>query len=193
VQVISKSSLDMIRSSHENESMISQVNPADEESLVTSQPILSTKMPLRAEILSTQFQYLEPSDLPPPATYHVAFSSSSEWSDDSSSEDDGQDITGGRRHRQFPVRTLNSASPCDPMDLVDLIDNNRVSDLDETDTSSIDFLAHARKVDPGAVAAKERELKRGTSVQPEEKSLAIADSVDGASSPGPANGGSQDI
>jgi hypothetical protein len=193
LHVFSKSPLDMFRSSHENENMVPQIDLAGDKSLVTSKSMPSVEMPLRAEILSTRLQYLEPSDLPPPAAYHGPFSSSSDWSEDSPSEDDGGDMAGGRRRQHFPVRTLNSASPYDPMDVDDLNNNSKVSDTDETDTSFIDFLAHAREADPDVLAAKELELERETSLQPDEKSPATADSVDGISSPGSSNGESDDI
>jgi len=193
LHVISRSPLDMFRSSHENENMIPQIDPAGDKLLVTSKSMASMEIPLRAEIISTRLQYLEPSDLPPPATYHGPFSSSSDWSEDSSSEDNWGDIAGRRRRQQFLVRTLNSASPYDPMDVDDLNDNSKMSDMDETDTSSTDFLAHAREVDPDVLAAKEREHERETSLQPGEKYPPMADSIDGVSSPGSSNGESEDI
>ena len=161
LHVISKSSLDIFRSLEEDESMASQVDRASHNPVVNFGSMPPASLPLQAEILSTRFQYLEPSDLPPPATYHGPFSSSTEWSDDSASEDDSEDITGGRRRQQFPVRTLNSASPYGPMDVDDLHGNNKVSDMDESDNSSIDNLAHARGVNPDGCRGKGAKIRAG--------------------------------
>ncbi len=191
LHIISKSSLDMFRSSNEDEGM----PPLDSEiniSSASSEPIPPAVVPLVAEILSTRYQELEPSDLPPPATYHGPLSSSTECSDGSSDSDE-EDIAGGRRGLQFQLRTLRSTSPYDPMDIDDLEGDNNISDMDESDTSSIDILAHAREVDPYAVAAKEPEYGRETSQQPDENSPATADSVGEISSSGLSIGSSENL
>jgi hypothetical protein len=154
LHLISKSSLDTFRSADENESNTLQRNPANKA------------LPFQAEILSTRYQDLPPSHLPPPATYHRAFSTSTEWSDESSEDEGDEDIAGTHRRSQFPVRMLHSASPYDPMNIDDSKETSEASDMDESDTSSIDILAHTREVDLDAVTAKEREYERKISLQP---------------------------
>jgi hypothetical protein len=105
--VISKSSLDLFRSSDADESMNDSFAPTKGNSAATFQTPRPAALPLKAEILSTRFQYLEPSDLPPPATYYGAFSSSTESSDESSLEDgrDGSVHVSGSAHSTQPHRT----------------------------------------------------------------------------------------
>jgi len=157
----------------------------------TGQSPSAEGLPLETEILTTRVEYLKPSDLPPPATYYGTFSSSTEWSDDSSSEDDQEGISSIWQRLQYLPRTLNSASPYDPMELDELSGNNEISELNESDTSSIDILAQAREIDPDAVAAKERQYEEETSSpqlaekSPSGISAQTTDSVDGTSSPAP--------
>lgn len=185
LHVFSKSSLDLFRSSNVEDSVSAQLPQIRED---------SEGLPLETEILSTRVQYLNPSDLPPPAIIHGTFSSSTNWSDDSFSEDDREVVPGIQRRQQFILRTLNPASPYDPMDL-DELNENESSEIDESDTSSIDILAQAQQIDPDAVAAKGREYERQISPQLGKKTPAgilapTAESLDGISSPasaGPEN------
>jgi hypothetical protein len=183
LHVISKSSLDTFQSSDDDESIPLQLDPANGNSRGTAESMPSTALPLQAEILSTRYRDLEPSNLPPPATYYGPLSTSTESSDESSSDDNDEDMVGGHRRSQFPVRILHSASPYHPMDIDDLNGSNSISDMEESDTSSLDILVHAREVDSDAVAAKEREYERQASLQPDKKSPATAESVDETSSP----------
>lgn len=189
LHMISESSLDLFRSSERDESISSSFDITDNSAAT-----------VQAEILSTCFQYFEPSDLPPPATYHGAFSTSTESSDGSSLGGYHEGTVGVRPRPHFRIRTLDSASPYNPMDLDESIGNKATSDdiMDESDTSSIDVLARAREINPEAVAAKEQKYERETSWRlaresPTGISVAMADSVDGTSSPTTSLGGSEEL
>jgi hypothetical protein len=150
---ISKSSLDLFRDSDRT---------VDNES-GTYAPVEngnSVDLPLRSEIISTRVQHLEPSDLPPPATYHGTFTSSTEWSGDTSSDDDRDERLVIRQRSRFAHWALSSASLDDAVRCSNDDEDVSEEDIEESDTSSIDMLAHARGSDPQSVAAREQQYER---------------------------------
>jgi hypothetical protein len=157
--VIPQSSLELFRSSTTGKRISSRLPQIRDNSAELARFPNPEELPLEPEILSTRVEYLKPSDLPPPGTYHGTFSSSNEWSDDSSSQEDREEVPNFRQRPQFLARTLNSASQYDPMDLDESNGNNETSELGESDTSSIDMLAQARDHDLVAVAVPEREFE----------------------------------
>jgi hypothetical protein len=116
------------------------------------------EIPVKAEVLSAQFVRLEPSELPPPASYFTNASSSEDYSDSTSSTG----ISRLRRDRTFLAKSFASYS-----DMDDVLDEKGAEPSDEMDEddSSIDMLAQARELDPSGAAAKEQEFEMDLDVR----------------------------
>jgi hypothetical protein len=129
-------------------------------------------LPVKTDVLYTNFTRLRPSELPPPLGYYSSTTSTSEDGDsDLGSSSSG--VSHLRQDRSFfrkpyasfsylddaPDRFLEYAakdlSISDAGNNSDEEDNDSSSEEDEDD--SIDMLAHARAADPEIIAAKERE------------------------------------
>ncbi|KAL2072186.1 hypothetical protein VTL71DRAFT_11529 [Oculimacula yallundae] len=122
-------------------------------------------LPIRTEILSSQTKQLEPSELPPPLSYHAAYDSS----DSDSDSDSGSETASSRSSR-----TQHKASYLQPQDSSDALKHSswvqqypdegfsdgdeEDSDGDEDEEGSIDMLADARRVDPDTVRREEMEF-----------------------------------
>jgi hypothetical protein len=120
---------------------------------------------VKSEILSTIVHHLDPSELPPPATYHWALTSSTEWSDDASSDSEDKRCKGARRRSRFLHQVFSSTSVDTPMALPyqndeDDEEEGVSSEGEDSETSSIDMLAYAGRVSPESVTAKEQTFDR---------------------------------
>ena len=131
-----------------------------------SQPIQG---PIKSEIISTARTDMRPSSLPPPSYICLPFSSSE--SDDGDDEGDDEDDDASIERRSEKTPSLAKSSVKDPTDskptkfsLGSSSDEDQESSYLSTsseadDSSSIDFLANARALDPDTIAAQEREFE----------------------------------
>jgi len=158
-------------------------------------------LPVKTDVLYTNFIRLRPSELPPPLGYYSSTTSTSEDGDsDLGSSSSG--ISHSRRDRSFFRKSYASFSDLDDApdrfpeyaakDLSisdagndnDEEDNDSSSEEDEDD--SIDMLAHAREADPEILAAKEREFdmevdEKGPEAALARSSVAIVNDESGCS------------
>ncbi|KAI4152732.1 MAG: hypothetical protein LQ340_002739 [Diploschistes diacapsis] len=117
---------------------------------------------VETKILSTRKLDLLPSALPPPSYALLPFSSESISDDGSGSEGDSDDKMEDVQHdvenvgRFVPSRFLHTFSSNTT--------RHESSGDQESDDSSIDLLAHARQLEPEAVAAREREFEENASL-----------------------------
>lgn len=111
---------------------------------------------IRSEILSTRKRDLPPSCLPPPSYVFMPSSASSS----SGSEMEPMAIqTSSPNTPSSPSLTSPIARAPPPLLRKDSTESPREVSSVGSDDSSIDMLAHARKIDPDSVAAREREFE----------------------------------
>lgn len=162
-------------------------------------------LPVKTDVLYTNFIRLRPSELPPPLGYHSSTTSTSENED----SDWGSSLSGVSHLRpdrsffrksyasfsdldnapdRFPEHAAKDLSMSDTGNDSDEEDNDSSLEEDENDDEddSIDMLAHAREADPDIVAAKEREFdmevdEKGSEAGSARSSLATVNDESGCS------------
>lgn len=169
---IIKESLDTLRPSDEDlvtqklGSLSADSPPCHNSNLVANQ------LPMETEVISTsQFQPLNPSQLPPPSRYYAP-SSSSSYDGSSVSESsfgiiDVTHLTGRAMacsvNRNFSSIPNNKEATGSEIMYID--EDSREGDVsgeiddDDESNESIDMLAHARQANPEFVAAQEKEFE----------------------------------
>lgn len=113
------------------------------------------QVPVNSEVVSTITTQMKPSTLPSPLRFRSPFSSSG------SAEEEGVERVAAIAYNS-KSRASREARPADffaESPLAEIIESSYAStSSDSDDDSSIDLLAHARELDPDAVAAREREF-----------------------------------
>ena len=135
-----------------------------------SLPAGPSKVPLiQSTIVSTSTKRLRPSSLPPPSYINLHASSSGETDSCYESELMSESQTG---RMAWPNSTADDdGQSAQPMSSLSSFEGTRKESLSNSssavgsDDSSIDLLAHARELDPEAIAAREREFDRNVSQQ----------------------------
>jgi Frequency clock protein len=151
------------------------------------------KAAIREEVISERRKELPPSELPPPSFF--PFGSPDEYSEDSSSGSEAEDDLSNSAAALASHRPLPSAAP-QLMNWPTFASGEESSseeddedDLEDDESEgSLDLLASARKVDPMAIRAKEREYdshmaERLAEVIPTGSSAATAGGGSGFNSP----------
>ncbi|KAL6721040.1 hypothetical protein ACLMJK_000140 [Lecanora helva] len=119
-----------------------------------SQPITTS---IKSEVVSTSKTDLRPSSLPPPSYAYLPYSSS-----DSEDEDDHSEVSVTAENDLHhscarPTENFNGALSNETKDSSSKSATSNCDDNDDDD-DSIDLLAHARVLDPIAIAARERDF-----------------------------------
>lgn len=130
---------------------------------------------IASEVVTAKITNLIPSSLPPPSYAFAPLSSSigaSESNDDKANCEDEVDRAASLSVDSCGMSTespLNSHESAPPNSLYNAPSDSIESTYGDSDDSSIDLLAHARRLDPDSVAACEREfdINDSTSVQEE--------------------------
>ena len=146
------------------------------ESIIREQQIPRSQPTPSLDIVSSTKLEMAPSRLPQPSFFCAPYSSSGSVSDDTS---DDRDVV------QYQGRLTYPSSPADDGIAFALRSNVKAPSLNRTknssytfsssdgsDDSSIDLLAHARELDPDAVAAREREFDSSNNPPPESSAVA---------------------
>jgi hypothetical protein len=132
-------------------------------------------LPVKTDVLYTNFIRLRPSEVPPPLGYYPSTTSTSTSEDgDSDLGSSSSGVSHLRRNRSFFRKSYASFSDLDDASdrfpecaakCLSISDAGNDSDEEDNDSSSeededdsIDMLAHAREADPEIIAAKEREF-----------------------------------
>jgi len=132
----------------------------------------ASDLPVKIEVMSAKMQYLQPSALPPLASYFASFSSSEESSDGISFSSElclaplEQSVavpyvsktTSERSSQNMDCDSDSNIDDDDDGD-EDYYDDDDDDDDDGDDNESIDMLVHAREADPSTVAAREHEFE----------------------------------
>lgn len=119
----------------------------------------SFRPPVNSEIVSTVTIRLKPSTLPSPLRFRSPFSSSASASDEEDEDGVGSNVPNphnSKSQSSREARPANSFPESPPEEDTETSYATTLSGSD--DDSSIDLLAHARELDPDAVAACEREF-----------------------------------
>ncbi|MCJ1359157.1 MAG: hypothetical protein MMC33_009157 [Icmadophila ericetorum] len=130
----------------------------DTEWLMSSVALTEDKAPpfhIRSKIVSVKTTVLVPSALPPPSYIYLPLSSSSD-EDDEMADPHHDHIEISDRSTEDDVAAVPEFSHRDST--IASLDSYVVSEGGSED-SSIDLLAHARRLDPDAIAAQEREFE----------------------------------
>ncbi|KAI9731433.1 MAG: hypothetical protein M1818_007823 [Claussenomyces sp. TS43310] len=124
------------------------------------------ELPVRTEIAWMQTRRLEPSRLPPPASYFPPFSDSDDASETtpSSGSQSGAATAPVFGPGSDHVQRLGARDRAGRHGYVDVDMSGDDDDFDDGEDSggSIDLLTHARLLDPADIAAKEREFELAT-------------------------------
>jgi hypothetical protein len=167
---ISKSSLELflrpvLDSEESNVTGLASIAPFTSPSARTTIPFKD--LPVKTDVLYTNFIRLRPSELPPPLGYYSTTTSTSEDGDsDFGSSSSG--LSQLRRDKSFFRKSFASLSdlddslnriPSSPVsDAGNRSDEGNGSDSDDDEVDSIDMLAHAWEAYPDIIAAKEQEF-----------------------------------